>query len=221
MHFNDIAPALVQVLTEEGAFGWQLKYRVKYCEVYAELRPTGIMNVAWECPSCYMPRPFDGRFGWGSPCEFCGTVHRLSVVSKSLRRVVVLNGVAAPRWWRELTPEERLEKVVAGRQFYGRRGGIFNRLLATLDNSGYEPHSSESESDSDDKDGYHVWEPHPTNPDEENLVYYHTGMVVEGVHPDEWIEIDRPQDHFFLLSRVDAVNPYVVRHVANRYNRLF
>ena len=149
VHFNDIAPALVQVLTETGAFGWQLKYRVKCCEVYAELRPTGIENVAWECPSCYMPRPFDGRFGWGSSCEFCGTVHRLSVVSKYLRRVVVANGIAPPRWWREWTPEERLLKVVAGMESNGRHD-VYNRLLATLDLSGYEPHSSESESDSGD-----------------------------------------------------------------------
>ena len=48
--FNDIAPARVQVLTQEGAFGWQLKYSVRYCQVLAELQPTWLGKVARECP---------------------------------------------------------------------------------------------------------------------------------------------------------------------------
>ena len=170
--FQNIVPELVHVLTEGGAFGWQLKYKVRYVEYekWDCLYPTGLGKAAKECPCCEYQLPFHRMVYCLQSCEFCGTVNRLSVVSKYLRRAVVANGVAPPRWWREWAPEERLRMVAAGMELYGHRR-VYNRLLATLDDSGYEPHSSESESDSEDKAGFWAWEPDPTDPDGECLVF--------------------------------------------------
>ena len=144
--FYEIAAKLVRFLTQQGAFGWLVKYIVGQERI-----------STWFCPCCLSRNDNESaRHTSPSFCEFCGTVWRLSEASKDIRKVVVANGVAPPRWWREWTPEKRCRM---GAQAWWRYGGGFERLWATLDHSGrsgYEPHSSESESDSDDKDGYHV-----------------------------------------------------------------
>ena len=108
-----------------------------------------------------------------------------------MRRAVVANGVAPPRWWREWTPEERRRQVVVGMQLYrgiGRFSFTYNQLLALLDHSGYEPHyvdQSESDTSSEpDKPEYGtwLWEQDPNDPDEDIQLFYPERPRT----PEEW-----------------------------------
>ena len=46
---QDIVPELVQALTQEGGFGWQLKYKVRLPPFATLMQPTSLGKAAKEC----------------------------------------------------------------------------------------------------------------------------------------------------------------------------